>query len=426
MVGCRRVRKFVEPVSNDASSCKGLAGRAEPPAEDLLVAAAEGEPEGFVLIGLEDAPFPESGGRLTVGQVERLTGVTVAALRHYDKVGLLCPERTGDSVANNRKLYGPDDLARLQSIVTLRGYGFELGEIACILDGDIDVCGAMECKLMELRRQERMLRNLVLFAKFVGVVDDDVLEGLANGPARIDMLSRKAEGARAYRAAMLRLDEVFDAVDFLQDIPLPQGLQEGQRPCDPREGSDVQTALEKLDAIVAGFSMLDESEGFDGLRRVVDSFCGWWSDLVFPLDALGYLGFWAAFEDHALIPERIERAGGQGSPGFLAMSVFFTRLKLMMEALSDVVCEVARVSETDVVLAIERAEHLVDVICLHMAPWAKDAGSSFAREVAGMALEYMEAVLDDTGLRLHLGFDESMGLSSDDVRAALRVVRLMG
>ena len=56
------------------------------------------------------------GWPMTAGQVSKLTGVTTRALQHYDEKGLLCPRRSGEGVANNRKLYSPEDVDRLNQI----------------------------------------------------------------------------------------------------------------------------------------------------------------------------------------------------------------------------------------------------------------------------------------------------------------------
>lgn len=71
---------------------------------------------------------------LTRSEVEKLTGVTIRALEHYEKQGLLCPKRTGENVANNRRLYDEGDLERLKRIVVLAEYGLELAQIREVLD----------------------------------------------------------------------------------------------------------------------------------------------------------------------------------------------------------------------------------------------------------------------------------------------------
>jgi MerR family transcriptional regulator, thiopeptide resistance regulator len=84
----------------------------------------------------------------SVGEVARLTGVTVRTLHHYDEIGLLVPrERSG---AGYRR-YVEVDLERLQQILTYRELGFPLEEIATILaDPDAD-------SMSHLRRQHSLL-----------------------------------------------------------------------------------------------------------------------------------------------------------------------------------------------------------------------------------------------------------------------------
>lgn len=69
----------------------------------------------------------------TVSQVTELTGVTAAQLKNWDKTGLLVAKRTGDGVANNRKLYTRDDIDTVQEILLYRSLGFGLEEIKRLL-----------------------------------------------------------------------------------------------------------------------------------------------------------------------------------------------------------------------------------------------------------------------------------------------------
>ncbi len=86
----------------------------------------------------------------TVGEVARLSRVSVRTLHHYDEIGLLVPSERS---AAGYRLYAPDDLARLRKVLFYRELDFGLDEIARILadpearDDD------------HLRRQHRMLRE---------------------------------------------------------------------------------------------------------------------------------------------------------------------------------------------------------------------------------------------------------------------------
>lgn len=78
-------------------------------------------------------PQPNGGpGRLKVGELAHLAGLTVRTLHHYEEVGLLEPAgRTGAG----HRYYGPAELRRLHRIVALRQLGLTLDEIGRALEG---------------------------------------------------------------------------------------------------------------------------------------------------------------------------------------------------------------------------------------------------------------------------------------------------
>jgi MerR family transcriptional regulator, thiopeptide resistance regulator len=85
----------------------------------------------------------------TVGDVARLSRVSVRTLHHYDEIGLLVP--SGRSPAGYR-LYSADDLRRLQEILVYRELEFGLDEIgAMFADAGPDTDD-------HLRRQHKLLR----------------------------------------------------------------------------------------------------------------------------------------------------------------------------------------------------------------------------------------------------------------------------
>jgi len=69
----------------------------------------------------------------TVSQIARRTGITVRTLHHYEAEGLLAPARRSDA---GYRMYGRDELTRLQHIVSLKTLGFSLAEIRACLDAD--------------------------------------------------------------------------------------------------------------------------------------------------------------------------------------------------------------------------------------------------------------------------------------------------
>src|SRR5688572_5930445 len=65
-----------------------------------------------------------------VGEFAALTGVTVRALQHYDRMGLLRPARTDAG----HRVYFNADQQRLRHILALRAVGMSLQRIAEVLD----------------------------------------------------------------------------------------------------------------------------------------------------------------------------------------------------------------------------------------------------------------------------------------------------
>ncbi|MGL5890124.1 MAG: MerR family transcriptional regulator [Bacteroidia bacterium] len=83
----------------------------------------------------------------TVKQLSQLSGVSVRTLHHYDEIGLLKPAQRTEA---RYRLYGRDELLRLQQILFYRELGFSLEQIAEVLD---DPDFSLLDSLLEQRRR---------------------------------------------------------------------------------------------------------------------------------------------------------------------------------------------------------------------------------------------------------------------------------
>lgn len=103
-----------------------------------------------------------------------LTGVTVRALHHYDRLGLLKP---GGRTASGYRLYSAGDFARLQQIVTLKFIGLSLKQIKNVLDRDsFDLLTALRLQreiLGEKRRQLEMAIDAIAKAECLMAADGE-------------------------------------------------------------------------------------------------------------------------------------------------------------------------------------------------------------------------------------------------------------
>lgn len=93
-----------------------------------------------------------------VREFAELTGVTVRALHHYDRLGLLRPKRT----QSGYRLYAARDLERLEQIVALRFLGIPLKRIGELLDrGSGDLSGALRSQRRALEEKRRRLDQTI-------------------------------------------------------------------------------------------------------------------------------------------------------------------------------------------------------------------------------------------------------------------------
>lgn len=68
---------------------------------------------------------------LKIGDLANFCGISIRALRHYSRIGLLKPEHT-DS-ATGYRYYSEEQIQQLVFILDLKDIGFSLNEIAAIL-----------------------------------------------------------------------------------------------------------------------------------------------------------------------------------------------------------------------------------------------------------------------------------------------------
>lgn len=96
----------------------------------------------------------------TIKALADLAGVTPRTLRWYDREGLLRPLRTTEA---GYRIYGPQEVNRLQDILFYREMGLELAAIRRILDDPaFDRQAALQSHLKELEIRRARLDGLIL------------------------------------------------------------------------------------------------------------------------------------------------------------------------------------------------------------------------------------------------------------------------
>ncbi len=334
----------------------------------------------------------------TSGQIEKMTGITKKALTNYEKMGLISPKRTGENVSNNRRLFTEDDIERLKRIVIIQAYGPKLKQIKEILDNDdADLIAVIQSQIDDLRRQQNHLQNLILFAKFVDITDTDFFEGLVAGPQDIDAFADMVRDSTIYSSCMNKLQNLTD--------------------------DEIEAMFDELYDIIDDYLTLDGALGFRGIEEQIDRFCEWWSKNVYSMDEMGYLGFWAVFEDDALIPSMVEEAGEDMTSGNLEMAAFYVYMKRLMVHTQELVMQIALESDRDIVLAMSRVEDLRRMIARKMG--AGDVSELEKDSLVLSVLDYMANILADKELVSYIDYSNEIDLHEESVEKTKKVVALM-
>lgn len=125
----------------------------------------------------------------TVKELSGLAGVTVRTLHLYDKIGLLKP-----SVRTEKRyrLYGEEELFRLQQILFYRELDLPLKEITNILDDpDFDLIKALESQKISLKSKKKRIsemlgtieKTILNLKGKIRMTHDELYAGLPKGKA---------------------------------------------------------------------------------------------------------------------------------------------------------------------------------------------------------------------------------------------------
>ncbi|KAG8150748.1 MerR family transcriptional regulator [Burkholderia catarinensis] len=130
--------------------------------------------------------------RLNASAAAARLGVSIKALRLYERHGLVSPERTPAGY----RAYGPDDLARAAGIAALRALGLSLAQVARVLDGDArslsDALAAHEATL------ERGIQDLARKVDKVRGIRADLARGRMPDDGELTQLLDPAATAVAF------------------------------------------------------------------------------------------------------------------------------------------------------------------------------------------------------------------------------------
>ncbi|MEO8400497.1 MAG: MerR family transcriptional regulator [Gammaproteobacteria bacterium] len=100
-----------------------------------------------------------------VKDLSKLTHISVQTLHHYDRINLLVPSVR---LSNGYRLYSEKDLLKLQQIIALKFFGFELAQIKTLLDTEVnmidhfvDQSQCLEAKAKSLLEASQTLNKVI-------------------------------------------------------------------------------------------------------------------------------------------------------------------------------------------------------------------------------------------------------------------------
>lgn len=122
----------------------------------------------------------------TVQKLAKLAGISTRTLRYYDEIGLLKPARVNSS---GYRIYGGEEVDRLQQILFYRELGVELEEIKAIITApSYSKCTALRehhAKLLDKKKRLELLianveKTIALAEGRIKMSDQEKFEGFKN------------------------------------------------------------------------------------------------------------------------------------------------------------------------------------------------------------------------------------------------------
>jgi DNA-binding transcriptional MerR regulator len=206
-------------------------------------------------------------GLWRVGEVAKRTGVSVRTLHWYEEVGLLAPSQRSEA---GHRLYGAEDLGRLQQIRSLRQLGFSLDEIrACLEDRKFSPQQVIALHIgrldQEIALQQQLRARLETIAARYGAAEDVSAEEFIQAIEGMTMMEKyytkeQLEELEA-RKGILGADAI-KAVE--QEWPqllakVRTEMENNTDPADPRVQALAKRWTELLQAFSGGNRQIEKS-----------------------------------------------------------------------------------------------------------------------------------------------------------------------
>lgn len=234
---------------------------------------------------------------MTIGEVSRLTGVTIRTLRYYDRIGLLRPAQITEA---GYRIYDEAALQRLHTILLFRELETPLEDIRRILDSpDFDPLPALRMQQTLLRMRRQHIDRLIDLTNTLMQKGMTHMDFSAFDKRQMEDYARQAKAAWGH-------------TDAWQDYTSRENT---------RQPGDSAVYGQQLMALLGQFGRTrpvspdhPESQAFVGQMQtfITDHFYACTDEAL--------LGLADLYETDRF-RRRIDHAGGEGTAGFLARAI---------------------------------------------------------------------------------------------------------
>lgn len=304
---------------------------------------------------------------LEVRQVCELTGATARQLRTWDARGLLHVARTGEQIANNRKLFSADDVERVRDILLLRKIGLGLDDIRIILEAPDE------------ERCEHLARHA---------------ETLRHDYARLQKIIRLSDAAEVLGIERVRQDaSLLGSYDLLASTyDKDENIRQVSHWIASHTQRDVSLLADEILEVASLFAKAGERPEWHQVEMCVARFCDMWSKR-FGWPSVGQmLALHLAFAEANEQTNRIDEACGEGTSGFMAQAFLLAWISSALETLDDALVHLClmQLDEDEQVDLQDIGEVLVAIACEFM-------GCPHIAELAALARsgDHVQSVVDD-------------------------------
>lgn len=233
---------------------------------------------------------------IDIGEVARMTGLTLRALRFYEARGLVRPLRT----AGGRRLYGAHDLARLNAALALKKAGFSLAQIAGLLgDRPVDLrrlvtaqLAAIDARAAEIAEARSLLLTVQSRIDRGEPIDVATLCSLIEKGRMMEHENWKqvsdrylSDEAKAdFAASRQHMPADFDQAAYSAKWADLTGRIEAALPLDPAS-PEAQAFYAEWQALLAPFKAVATPAMAQGVRTMYDKIDEWQGDQKPPFSA---------------------------------------------------------------------------------------------------------------------------------------------